>query len=179
MWVSALDVSDPSDPHTVWSAPAGLGTHGMGFTPDGDTMYMSTLAGVNILDTSAIQDRAQPGFTMHQLLPLRGDKHWADGEFTQHSVYVTYGGVPHIFTVDESGSGGVKLFDAADPRTCCCAMTSSYRSTCPSTKTDGGPAPSTTASSATTRTTAPSTAKRSPRPGVRLAAVGHPGVRRP
>jgi hypothetical protein len=115
MWVTALDVSDPSDPHSVWSAPAGLGTHGMGFTPDGDTMYMSTLAGVNILDTSAIQDRAQPGFTMHQMLPLRGDKHWADGEFTQHSVYVTYGGVPHIFTVDESGSGGVKLFDAADP----------------------------------------------------------------
>jgi hypothetical protein len=115
MWVTALDVSDPTDPHAVWSAPAGLGTHGMGFTPDGDTMYMSTLAGVNILDISAIQDRAQPGFTMHQLLPLRGDKHWADGQFTQHSVYVTYRGVPHIFTVDESGSGGVKLFDASDP----------------------------------------------------------------
>ena len=115
MWVTALDVSDPTDPHAVWSAPAGLGTHGMGFTPDGDTMYMSTLAGVNILDISAIQDRAQPGFTMHQLLPLRGDKHWADGQFTQHSIYVTYRGVPHIFTVDESGSGGVKLFDASDP----------------------------------------------------------------
>jgi hypothetical protein len=115
MWVTALDVSDPTDPHVVWSAPSGLGSHGMGFSPDGDTMYMATLAGLNILDTSAIQDRAAPGITMHQLLPLRGDRHWVDGEFTQHSIYVTYGGVPHIFTVDESGSGGVKLFDAADP----------------------------------------------------------------
>jgi hypothetical protein len=115
MWVTALDVSDPTDPHTVWSAPSGLGSHGMGFTPDGETMYMSTLAGVNILDTSAIQDRAAPGMTMHQMLPLRGDRHWADGQIGQHSVYVTYGGVPHIFTVDEAGSGGVKLFDAADP----------------------------------------------------------------
>ena len=113
-WVSALDVSDPTDPHVIWSAPAGLGAHGMGFTPDGDTMYMATLAGLNILDTSAIQDRAAPGMTMHQLLPLRGDKHWIDGQFTQISIYVTYGGVPHIFAIDESGSGGVKLFNVAD-----------------------------------------------------------------
>jgi hypothetical protein len=115
IWVSALDVSDPTDPHVVWSAPSGMGSHGMGFTPDGDTMYMSTLAGVNILDTSAIQDRAAPGMTMHQMLPLRGDKHWADGQISQHSVYSTYGGVPHIFTIDEAGSGGVKLFDVSDP----------------------------------------------------------------
>ena len=69
IWASAVDISDPTNPHVIWSAPAGLGSHGMEFTPDGDTMFMSTMPGVNVLDTTAIQDRAQPGFTMHQLLP--------------------------------------------------------------------------------------------------------------
>lgn len=114
IWASAVDISDPTNPHVIWSAPAGLGSHGMEFTPDGDTMFMSTMPGVNVLDTTAIQDRAQPGFTMHQLLPSRGFKHWADGAIGQHSIYVTYGGVPHLFTIDELGSGGVKLFDASD-----------------------------------------------------------------
>lgn len=115
MWVSALDVSDPTNPHTVWSAPAGLANHGMDFSPDGTTMYMSTAFGLNILDTTAVQQRAAPDFTMHQLLPLRGDKHWLDGQGQQHSIYTTYRGVPYIFQVGEMGSGGVKLFDASDP----------------------------------------------------------------
>ena len=113
-WTSAVDVSDPTDPNVIWSAPAGLGEHGMAFTPDGDTMFMATLAGMNILDTSAIQDRVAPGTTMHQLLPLQGYKHWHDGFISQHSIYVTYNGVPYVFNADESGSGGVKLFDVSD-----------------------------------------------------------------
>ncbi|BBZ68157.1 hypothetical protein MINS_35860 [Mycolicibacterium insubricum] len=113
-WASAVDVSDPTDPTVLWSAPAGLGSHGMDFSPDGETMYMATLAGLNILDTSAIQDRASPGVTMHQLLPMRGWKHWHDGMITQHAIPVTYDGVPYLFATDEAGSGGVKLFDASD-----------------------------------------------------------------
>jgi hypothetical protein len=115
IWASAVDVTDPTDPHVIWSAPTGMGSHGMDFTPDGDTLYMSTLAGLNILDSSAIQDRGAPGTTMHQLLPLRGDKHWADGLANQHSIYVTYNGVPFLFNIQEIGSGGVRLFDASDP----------------------------------------------------------------
>jgi hypothetical protein len=115
IWASAVDIRDPANPAVVWSAPAGFASHGMEFTPDGDTMYMSTAQGVNILDTSAIQDRAAPGTTMHQLLPSRGYKHWRDGLISQHSIYVTYAGTPHLFNVDEFGSGGVKVFDAADP----------------------------------------------------------------
>lgn len=113
-WASAVDVSDPTNPAVVWSAPAGLANHGMAFSPDGDTMYMSTISGLNILDTTAIQDRAAPGITMHQLLPSRGFKHWHDGNIGQHSIYVTYAGVPHLFSIDEAGSGGAKLFDASD-----------------------------------------------------------------
>ncbi|MCV7082899.1 hypothetical protein H7H37_18575, partial [Mycolicibacterium insubricum] len=43
---AAVDVSDPTDPTVLWSAPAGLGSHGMDFSPDGETMYMATLAGL-------------------------------------------------------------------------------------------------------------------------------------
>ncbi|MEV3902208.1 hypothetical protein AB0K11_07765 [Mycobacterium sp. NPDC050551] len=115
MWASAVDLVDPANPAVVWSAPAGFASHGMEFSPDGDTMYMSTAQGLNILDTSAIQDRVAPGTTMHQMLPLRGYKHWRDGLISQHSIYVTYGGTPYLFNVDEFGSGGVKVFDAANP----------------------------------------------------------------
>lgn len=115
IWASAVDVTDPANPAVVWSAPAGMASHGMDFTPDGDTMFMSTAQGLNILDTSAIQDRVAPGKTMHQLLPSRGYKHWRDGLISQHSIFASYGGVPHLFNVDEYGSGGVKLFDASDP----------------------------------------------------------------
>lgn len=114
IWASAVDVADPANPAVIWSAPAGFASHGMDFTPDGNTMFMSTAAGVNVLDTTAVQSRAAPGTTMHQLLPLRGYRHWHDGLISQHSIYVTYGGTPHLFNIDEFGSGGVKIFDAGD-----------------------------------------------------------------
>jgi hypothetical protein len=115
IWNSAVDISDPTAPHVVWSAPVGYLAHGMGFAPDGRTMYMSQFSGLTVLDVSAVQDRVAPDFTMHQLLPAYSHRGWVDGQESQHSVYVTYGGVPHIFNVDELGSGGVKLFDVSDP----------------------------------------------------------------
>ncbi|OWL96019.1 hypothetical protein B7435_28920 [Mycolicibacterium peregrinum] len=115
IWNSAVDITDPTAPHVVWSAPVGWASHGMGFAPDGRTMYMSQFSGLTVLDTSAVQDRVAPDFTMHQLLPAHSHKAWVDGQEAQHSVYVTYRGVPHIFTIDELGSGGVKLFDVSDP----------------------------------------------------------------
>lgn len=114
IWTSAVDVADPANPNVVWSAPAGFASHGMDFTPNGNTMFMSTAAGVNVLDTTAIQNRAAPGTTMHQLLPMRGYLHWRDGLISQHTIYTTYGGIPHLFNVDEFGSGGVKIFDAGN-----------------------------------------------------------------
>ncbi len=59
-------------------------------------MFMSTAAGLNVLDTSAVQDRAAPGTTMHQLLPSRGYKHWHDGsdQPTQHLRQLRRGATP-------------------------------------------------------------------------------------
>jgi hypothetical protein len=112
-YISAVDLTDPSRPMVVWSGITGLSAHGMGFSPDGDTMYLSNLAGLTMIDVSAIQNRA-PRTIVAQLAPHIGQKFWTDGQITQHSIYVTYGGKPHVFSIDEAGSGGAKLFDASD-----------------------------------------------------------------
>ena len=110
-YISAVDLTDPSRPMVVWSGVVGISAHGMGFTPDGETMYLSNLAGLTMIDVSAIQNR-KPRTIVSRLAPHIGQKFWSDGQITQHSIYVTYGGKPHVFSMDEAGSGGAKLFDA-------------------------------------------------------------------
>ena len=111
-YVSAIDITDPRDPMVVWSGVTGVEAHGLGFSPDGNTMYLSNLLGLTMIDVSAVQNRT-PRTIVPELMPHVGEKLWADGQITQHSIYVTYDGQPHVFSVDEGGSGGVKLFDAA------------------------------------------------------------------
>ncbi|WP_024793086.1 LVIVD repeat-containing protein [Tomitella biformata] len=108
--VSAVDLADPANPRVLWQGLIGLSSHGFGMSPDGNRMYLSnTLGGITVLDTSAVQSR-QPNPQVPQLAQLS----WIDGAATQHSVPVTYDGHPYLFTVDEGGSGGVKLIDIAD-----------------------------------------------------------------
>lgn len=111
-YVSAIDLTDPRNPMIVWSGVTGIEAHGMGFSPDGNTLYLSNLLGLTVIDVSAVQNR-KPRTIVPQLMPHIGEKLWADGQITQHTIYATYGGKPHVFSVDEGGSGGVKLFDAA------------------------------------------------------------------
>lgn len=113
-YLVAVDLTDPTDPMKVWSQVIGPTGHGLGFSPDGRTMYYSTTFGLNVLDISAVQDR-EPRTVVPDRVPKLDTMHFADGQFTQHSIYVTYGGKPFVFTVMESGSGGVKVFDASDP----------------------------------------------------------------
>ncbi|MGW0002584.1 LVIVD repeat-containing protein [Nocardia grenadensis] len=113
-WISAVDISDPANPMVVWGGLTGIEAHGMGFTPDGDTMFLANLGGLTVLDVSAVQNRA-PRTVIAQPMPHIGQKFWTDGQINQHSVFVTYNDRPYIFTVDEGGSGGVKLMDVADP----------------------------------------------------------------
>lgn len=112
-YVSAVDISDPTQPMVVWGGLTGVEAHGMGFTPDGNTMYLANLGGLTIIDVSAVQNRV-PRTVIGHPLPHIGQKFWTDGFINQHSIYATYAGEPHLFTVDEGGSGGVKLFDIAD-----------------------------------------------------------------
>lgn len=108
-FLSAIDISDPANPNVVWQGLTGIESHGFGISPDGNRMYVSTLTGVSVLDTSSVQRRDS-----HPLVPQVGGLAWDDGQFTQHSIPVTYDGKPFIFTADEAGSGGVKLIDVSD-----------------------------------------------------------------
>ncbi len=72
-------------------------------------MYLSNMAGVTVLDISAVQRRAPYPQVPHVAAYL-----WPDGQINQHSIPVTYrGGTPHVITADEGGSGGVKIFDVS------------------------------------------------------------------
>lgn len=112
-YVSAVDLTDPRNPMIVWSGITGIEAHGMGFSPDGNTLYLANLFGLTVIDVTAVQNR-KPRTIVAQLMPHLGEKYWADGQVTQHNIYATYDGHPFIFSVDEAGSGGVKLFDASN-----------------------------------------------------------------
>lgn len=109
--VSAIDISNPAKPHVIWQGLTGIESHGMGFSPDGNRMYISALAGFTVLDISQVQRRVP-----HPHVPHIGRYFWIDGQVTQHSIHVTYRGKPYLYTVDEAGSGGVKLFDISNDR---------------------------------------------------------------
>ncbi|MFF0490409.1 LVIVD repeat-containing protein [Nocardia sp. NPDC004068] len=108
-FVSAVDLTDPANPHVVWQGLTGIEAHGFGISPDGNRMYLSALGGFTVLDISAVQ-RRDPNPQVNHI----GRVFWTDGWATQHSIPVTYDGKPYLFTVDEGGSGGVKLIDVSD-----------------------------------------------------------------
>lgn len=108
-FVSAVDLTDPANPRVVWQGLTGIEAHGFGISPDGNRMYLSALGGFTVLDISAVQ-RRDPNPQVHHI----GRTFWTDGWATQHSVPVTYGDKDFLFTVDEGGSGGVKLVDVSD-----------------------------------------------------------------
>ncbi len=108
-FISAIDLTDPANPHVIWQGLTGVEAHGFGISPDGNRMYLSALAGFTVLDISAVQRRDPNPQVAHI-----GRVFWTDGWATQHSIPVTYGGKPYLYTVDEAGAGGVKLVDISD-----------------------------------------------------------------
>ncbi|MCP2293985.1 hypothetical protein APR11_000389 [Nocardia amikacinitolerans] len=108
-FVSAVDLTDPANPRVIWQGLTGIEAHGFGISPDGNRMYLSALGGFTVLDISAVQ-RRDPNPQVHHI----GRTFWTDGWATQHSIPVSYDGKPYLFTVDEGGSGGVKLIDVSD-----------------------------------------------------------------
>ncbi|MFI6779429.1 LVIVD repeat-containing protein [Nocardia sp. NPDC050412] len=108
--VSAIDLTDPSDPRVIWQGMPGQSMHGMGLRADGNRLYLANnMGGLTILDTSAVQ-RRDPD----PQVPILAQLTWTDGWATQQNVPVTYHGVPYLFSADEAGSGGVKLIDISD-----------------------------------------------------------------
>lgn len=110
--VSAVDLTDPAQPRVIWQGIPGLSMHGFGLSADGNRMYLANnFGGLTILDTSAVQ-RRDPNPQVPQLAAMT----WTDGWATQHDIPLTYDGTPYVFTVDEAGSGGVKVIDVSDER---------------------------------------------------------------
>ncbi|MFQ6392836.1 LVIVD repeat-containing protein [Nocardia sp. KC 131] len=108
-FVSAVDLTNPSNPRVIWQGLTGIEAHGFGISADGNRMYLSALGGFTVLDISAVQ-RRDPNPQVQHI----GRTFWTDGWATQHSIPVTYGGKPYLYTIDEGGSGGVKLIDISD-----------------------------------------------------------------
>ncbi|GAB2659506.1 LVIVD repeat-containing protein [Nocardia goodfellowii] len=108
--VSAVDLADPAHPRVLWQGMPGISLHGMGVSADGNRLFLAdNTGGLTVLDSSAVQ-RRDPD----PRLPILSQTKWVDGWATQHTVPVTYDGVPYLFAVDEAGSGGVKILDVAD-----------------------------------------------------------------
>ncbi|UGT63819.1 LVIVD repeat-containing protein [Nocardia asteroides] len=108
--LSAVDLRDPAIPRVVWQGMPGRSTHGVGLSDDGNRLYLAdNMGGLYVLDTSAVQ-RRDP----NPQVPVLSRMTWSDGWATQHAIPVTYDGHRYLFTVDEAGSGGVKLIDVAD-----------------------------------------------------------------
>ncbi|MFZ2528528.1 MAG: hypothetical protein WAX14_12870 [Rhodococcus sp. (in: high G+C Gram-positive bacteria)] len=108
--LSAIDLADPANPRVIWQGWMGMSGHGFGISPDGNRLYLSNnFGGLTVFDTSAVQRR-----DVNPQVPQVSTMSWTDGWATQHSIPVTYGDHPYLFTVDEGGSGGVKLIDIAD-----------------------------------------------------------------
>lgn len=111
--VTAVDLSDPRRPRTVFSGSAGLTNHGFSFSADGRTMYGVTAvpAGLQVLDVSDVQDRRKSP----QIRQVAA-KTWSDGLFSQMTIPFTSKGRPYLWVVDEAGNGGIRLVDVKDPR---------------------------------------------------------------
>lgn len=113
--LTALDVSVPSSPRVIAFTAVGLTNHGFSISPDGRTLYGTTLVpgGVQALDIGDIQDRRPLPQVRHI-----GQATWSGGIFTQHTINFTANGRRYLFAIDEGGTGGIHLLDnenAAQP----------------------------------------------------------------
>jgi hypothetical protein len=109
--LTAIDVSDPAHPRMAWTGSFGQANHGFELSPDGNRLYLTTLApaGFVVLDTSQVQAHAA-----NPQVRQVGQATWTDGLFSQHTIPVTVNGKPWIIAIDEGGHGGVHFVDVAD-----------------------------------------------------------------
>jgi hypothetical protein len=98
--MSAVDISDPRLPKTLWTSEE-YSTHGLTLSPDGRRAYLgSTQHGLIILDTSEIQDR-KPEPQVREVSRLT----WSNKTIPQNAIPVTIKGKPYVVEVDEYSKG--------------------------------------------------------------------------
>jgi hypothetical protein len=94
--VTAIDVSDPKNPHAIWEG--NITVHGMTLSPDGNRGYLAAIGGrgMIVLDTSEIQAR-KPNPQAHEVSWLT----WKSATIPQNNIRFTEDGHPYILSFDE------------------------------------------------------------------------------
>jgi len=105
--ISAIDVTDPKHPHSIWQG--NILAHGMSLRSDGNRAYIadpgkyvSDSVGGNmlILDTSQIQAR-KPNPKTREISRLT----WRAASIPQNAIPITVHGRPYILEIDEYTAG--------------------------------------------------------------------------
>ena len=94
--ITAVDVTDPKNPHAVWQG--NIVAHGMSLRGDGNRAYIAdpTAASMLILDTSEIQAR-KPNPQAREVSRLT----WESASIPQNAIPFTAGGKPYVLEFDE------------------------------------------------------------------------------
>ena len=119
--ISAVDVTDPKNPHSIWQG--NVVSHGMSLSPDGNRAYLADPGGeLVILDTSEIQARKSDPQTK-EVARLT----WRAASIPQNAIPFSVSGKPYLLETDEytqgtSGGGnrdevgGARIIDISDER---------------------------------------------------------------
>ena len=119
--ISAIDVTDPKNPHSIWQG--NITSHGMSLSPDGNRAYLADPGGeLAVLDTSQIQARRSNPQT-REVSRLT----WKAASIPQNAIPFTVRGKPYLMETDEytggtSGGGNkddvgaARIIDISDER---------------------------------------------------------------
>jgi len=120
--ITAIDVTDPANPHPVWQG--NVYSHGLTLSDDGNRAYIADPSGHDmlILDTSEIQAR-KPNPQAREISRLT----WRAASIPQNAIPFTKDGKPYVLEIDEydastlgNGSpddvGAARIIDVSDER---------------------------------------------------------------
>jgi hypothetical protein len=98
--ITAIDVSDPKAPHSIWQG--NVLAHGMQVSDDGNRAYVADPTGGDmlILDTSEIQAR-KPDPQVREVSRLT----WNSASIPQNAIPFTENGKPYVLEFDEYTAG--------------------------------------------------------------------------
>ena len=119
--ISAIDVTDPKNPHSIWQG--NVVSHGMSLSADGNRGYIADVGGeLLILDLSEIQAR-RPNPEAKEVARLT----WRAASIPQNAIPFSVSGKPYLLETDEytqgtSGGGNsnevgaARIIDISDER---------------------------------------------------------------
>ncbi len=103
--ITAVDVTDPKDPHAIWHG--NISSHGMSLSDDGNRGYLADTSGqMVIIDTSEIQARKRNP-QVRELSRLT----WNSATIPQNAIPFKRDGKPYVLEVDEYSGGSTTRGD--------------------------------------------------------------------